>query len=426
MRFIQRRFLCACLGVLISALSAANVAADTLDRVVNVATLNGAVEVAEYGSYFVESETTWEDFDHRMELPELVALGQSGGFEPITTRRIGFGRDRTVIHVRIPLINPSDEPRSIILAFNMAAYSETAVNLVVEGEAMPDRPILSDDDRRQWRDRDILLHQEIEIPSNASAAIYVAIVSHAPMTLETVEHYEDRRYREEIVFHITLALIVGIALVTVTLMTALGHPSAFAYAGFLLAMCVYMYSFEQHLFRGSLTWLRQYSEAFVVSSVMLSLGFYLTYLRLFLRTKDGSRRLEKLLSWGAIIMFANAALIQITPYPYAIILEITTILAIVLSPAAGDEALQKGQRGSWPFLFGGLVLTASLLLKAVGGNSLSAHISHLETSGILHKAVFFEAIAFAIAMLLQVRGLRTERRDAVLAQIAATQKKLEM
>ena len=65
---------------------------------------------------------------------------------------------------------------------------------------------------------------------------------------------------------------------------------------------------------------------------------------------------------------------------------------------------------------GMLVIISSMMLKVFAPNfHFPIYVSHLETGQILHVAVLVEAIAFAAAMLLQVRGLRIERRDALLA-----------
>ena len=90
---------------------------------INVATLERAVKVSDYGSYLTDVTLPWhtsieEDsqiFDQSVDLPALIALAADGQFQPITTRHSAHnGAHDTIIHVRIPLTNPSAEAQSFI------------------------------------------------------------------------------------------------------------------------------------------------------------------------------------------------------------------------------------------------------------------------------------------------------------------------
>lgn len=167
---------------------------------INVATLKRAVKVSDYGSYIVDIallDSEIDEFSQRLDLSELIALAADGVFEPITTRHLAHkGAVETIIHVRIPLTNPSAEAHSFILAFNKPDFGFSAISLVVEGQPLPTAPLYKQVEDYAWDVQHGLVHQELELPAKTAAAIYVSYANFQnaiPMTVEAVEHYEDRR-----------------------------------------------------------------------------------------------------------------------------------------------------------------------------------------------------------------------------------------
>ena len=408
---------------------------------INVATLEGAVKVSDYGSYLADITLPWDYeleegsqiFDQHADLPTLIALAADGEFQPITTRHSAHnGAHETIIHVRIPLTNPSAEAQSFILAFNKPDFGFSASSLVVDGRPLPTAPFFTQAYESDWDDPDALVHHALELPARATATIFVSYSNTQnaiPMTVEAVDHYEDRRRKEAITYLIILVLIVAIAVIVVTLMSILRHPAAIAYAGYLVTMCPIIYLLDSSLYHGIFGPTLQVSSAVVFPLIHSTLGFYLIFLSQFLRTAPDSTTIEKALKLVGIFFLVSASCGWIfhSSNWFQYFANFVVIVPIPLSLIAGYVAVKKKQRGSWPFFFGILVIMSTLVVRTFGANfHFPIFISIKEADQILHIAVLVEAIAFAIAMLLQVSGLRIERRDALLAQVDATRQKLEM
>lgn len=413
---------------------------------INVATLERAVKVSDYGSYLADIALPWhtsfeEDsqiFDQSVDLPALIALAADGEFQPITTRHSAYnGALNTIIHVRIPLTNPSAEAQSFILAFNKPDFGFSSSSLVVDGRPLPTVPFFTQAYESDWDDPDALVHHALELPARATATIFVSYTNGQnaiPMTVEAVDHYEDRRRKEAITYLIILVLIVFIALFVVTLMSILRHPAAIAYAGYLMTLCPLIYVLDSSLYHGI------FGPTLLVSGDVLfplvvfplahsSLGFYLIFLSQFLRTAPDSTTIEKVLKLVGIFFLVSASCVWIfiSFDWFQFFANFGVIAAAPLSLIAGYVAIKKKQRGSWPLFFGILVIMSTVVVRTFGANfHFPIFISYKESGQVLHIAVLVEAITFAIAMLLQVRGLRIERRDALLAQVDATRQKLEM
>ena len=408
---------------------------------INVATLERAVKVSDYGSYLTDVTLPWhtsieEDsqiFDQSVDLPALIALAADGQFQPITTRHSAHnGAHDTIIHVRIPLTNPSAEAQSFILAFNKPDFGFSSSSLVVDGRPLPTAPFFTQAYESDWDDPDALVHHALELPARATATIFVSYSNTQnaiPMTVEAVDHYEDRRRKEAITYLIILVLIVFIALFVVTLMSILGHPAAIAYAGYLMTMCPAIYVLDSSLYHGLFGPTFLVSGAVFMPLVHSTLGFYLIFLSQFLRTAPGSTTIEKVLKLVGIFFLVSASCVWIflSIDWFLFFANFIVIVPIPLSLIAGYVAIKKKQRGSWPLFLGILVIMSTVVVRTFGANfHFPIFISYKESGQFLHIAVLVEAITFAIAMLLQVRGLRIERRDALLAQVDATRQKLEM
>lgn len=382
--------------------------------------------LAKYSSYLIDPaafETTWQD---RLRLEDLIGLPATS-FAPVTTRKIGFGWSNAVHHIKTPLVNPTDQTQARVLAFNQIAWGHKVAYLVIEGEPLPTAPLFLFPDVEPWQDRDRFQHIEFEMPSNGRGTLYVSYAnnsSYAPLSIENAGTYETRRMVSELRIYILLGLVLGVTVLTVSLLGVLYQRVAVFYALYLtfstfhLCYVLGLFPFIPFLAEYVYPIMRFWWAAFALMS-------YLLFQRSFFATAP---QVPKLL--GNVLLIA-AGLVLATTFAFDFLgapfepVIIWSTVCICLIAANGIVAIIKRVSGRWFFAAGCLMLVIMLVPLNLS-DFLTAYYTYEEAATVFLFGLAFEAIALSCAMFARVRELRTEKEEALVAELKAAEERRTM
>lgn len=396
------------------------------DQVLKLSRQNAPYKLAGFTAVHIETdkpESAWED---RMVLADLVALPDSD-FSPVTTRQIGFGWTNAIIHARTHLQNPTDQEQTWVLGFNQTPWGKRLVYLVIDGHPLPTKPIFVFPDVAPWQDQDRFLHTEFVMPAMSSGTLYVSYAnasSSAPMTIELPEDYESKRLLKELQIYVLLGLVLGVMVLTVSLLGVLHQHVAVFYALYLasaimhLCYVIDLFPFVSLLSDYIYPIMRFWWAAFAMS-------FYLLFQRAYFTKHPGIRpALRQALLLAAIVLMVLTFAYDHFSMPF-VVLIIWSSLCIVFIAANGVLAIVKRVTGRWFFAAGCLVLTLMVVPMNLS-DFMTAHYTYEEAATVFLYGLVFEAIALSGAMFSRVREIRAEKEQALAAELESTKQRLSM
>lgn len=400
---------------------------------INLASPEESQAVAPHASVYLQSTLDWETesrFDDKaLPFEELVRLAEEGAFEPVTTRHIGFGLAMDVIHVRVPLVNLSDEPVERVLAFNRNFEGWYRAHLVVDGQPLPDAPILSFDFYGYEWPPISQLSANLDLPAEASGHLYLSFFNaelSIPLTVDTPDYYRAKRTAQDIHFFVVLGLLSGLTLITAGLMLTLRRFVALYYVGAVATGVLFVLLSEARL-HGVLWFIPiLVREGLHIYLLTLNLVFVLLFQRSFFDIEpERSQLLRRVSLFLVLWTIVFTMLIMFTDWVPLLFRLVSGIgsLAIILVNAV--VAVVRGYVGRWPFFLGSTVFLLSLTFKLLAFQ-FSWLITDREASLIFLHAIAFEAAMLALAMILQIGAMRRQREDALQAQSDLAREKLEL
>lgn len=382
--------------------------------------------VVEVAGVLLEEEDRDTGWDTRLTIADLMAMPLSA-FSPVLTRQIGFGQTWSVVHVRIPVTNPEPDPQTWLLAFNHPGWlMEAEAYLVPDGAGPPAAPVFSFPRDQSWSEADRIMHTTFEMPPATTATLYVSyrnFASAAPMTIETVTGFAERRRLNDLIIFIALGALVGIAVVALSLIGLLYRQIALYYAGYLVSISTILcfniipingiWFMSDRMFAAFADWL-------IVAAVFSLMMFHWTY---FAKSPAISPVWRAMLLASAFGFVAVNIAFQLSLVP-ALALQLTLVLCGIFGLVNGILAVQTRQTGGWFFAAGCFVLaicTAPEVLKT----PFSGYVTFDETLRVFVFGIVFEAVALSGAMFAKVHEIRKEREAALSAELQLTREKLE-
>lgn len=382
--------------------------------------------LAEYSSYLIDpvaSETTWED---RVRLEDLIVL-PSDSFTPVATRKIGFGWSDAVYHIKTPLVNPTNETQNWIVTTNQIAWGHYDATLVINGEVIPSAPLFQYPDINHWQQQDRLLYFEFEMPANSQGTLYISYAnssSAAPMSIEDPQVYETQRMISDLRIYVLLGLTLGVAVLTVSLLGVLHQKVLIFYALYLtfstfhLCWVLGLFPFLPFLTDYVYPIVRFWWAAFALMS-------YLLFQRAFFATAPQVPKwVGRVLLIAVGLVFATTLAYDFLGAPYEPVILWSSI-CICLITANGFIAIAKQISGRWFFASGCFVLVIMLVPLNLS-DFLTAHYTFEGAANIFLFGLVFEAIALSCAMFARVRKIRTEKEEALVAELKASEERRTM
>ena len=361
---------------------------------------------------------------------ELIALEQSGAFEPVKTRQIGIGAAVALPVVRIHVANPREKEQEWILAFNRASDYVYQVYFLPDGAPLPAEPVFYFDDERDIWDRseDVWISARLTLPPETSGRIFVSFLNingGAAMTLETPAHYAAKRQWQNLHFFAVIGLTLGMTIITAALMLILRRYVAFYYLGAVLSGVLVVMLIEQQ-FEALFPDLAQLSiEAGLVVYVSIAGPvFALLFQRQFFADVGGTGRVFGAVMLGTALfcVLSVVAAMEFALIPIEVVLVLQA-LCVLLITTNGILAVRRGFVGRWPFFLASTVYAFSLAV-IVASYVFSYVISMNEAGLLLLYAIAFESLCMAMTMFAHVRWMRSEKEAALVGQLKAAEERL--
>lgn len=382
--------------------------------------------LAKYAEYLIEQGKTDDDWAMRMQLADLVALDDRA-FAPVETREIGFGWNPSIVHLRVRLENPTDQPQDWLLSFNQIKWGQGIVSLVVDDESIPSDPVFSFKQGELRSVSDRIVKTNLTLPADAMATLYVSYVnpgSTAPLSIESPADYEKRRLLGDIWIYILIGLVVGVMFLTVSIIGVLHQRVAVYYAGYVTTATIH-FCFILNLFGPSdlLTSVTQYIYSLYVWGAVSSV-FYMLFQYAFFATEESINDRYRKAFLGAaginallLIGFSELGM----PYSFYILWSLICLALIIVN---GVLAIVRQITGGIFFAIGCFALAATVMPLALS-DFLTAHYTTEMVTMLSLYGIAIEAITLSIAMFAKVRRMRFERSQALKAELELTKDKLD-
>jgi hypothetical protein len=347
--------------------------------------------LAGFSDFLIEHEKSAADWDARMQLPELITLDDDT-FDPVITRQIGFGLQGSIVHIRTRIENPTQVPQDWLLSFNQTKWGHRAVYLALDDEPIPTEPIFVYSEDVPWRVSDRLVHTTFTLRPLSTGTLYVSYentASSAPMTIENPKDYHQRRLLEDLTIYVLLGLVLGVTVLTISLIGVLHQHVAIYYAGYVVCATIHIcYVFD--LFHPSplLSLIANPFASFFMwgaASGSLYLLFQYAFFANIPNIRTGYRNvILGIASINLILLFAHGVLGMPLSYNLA-----GASIGMLLLPVNGIVAVVQKITGRWFFAVGCLsltVMTTPLFLS----DPLTAHYTYEEAAMIfLYGLVLF-------------------------------------
>lgn len=401
--------------------------AEAVDPVVLIES-NAPFDLARHAEYLIEPRDGPHQYHDRLTLSALIEHHRNGTFEPVTSRQIGFGAQWSVVHLRIPLANPTEQDQQWVLAFNRWAGLFNATWLVIDGETLPTQPIAQTLSLNDWTDNDILYHVPLTIPANSAGDVYVSYSngsSAAPLTIEAVEAYDNRRRFDDIHFFAVIAMTLGIGVLVALQKIALGQKAAYFYIVYLCFGMLWITNNTEYLYRPYLLSAMRWINTVDLILWGLSFGLLFLFQRAFLAKPYGPAWWRAILLVCALCSLIGPVITLLLNLRYHNSLIFFGAILLLVPPISGLIAIRQLLPGAWPFFWGALTVSITSLWYLVA-HQYSPTIRIVDAHYFIIYAFLLEAILFALAMFQQTSGIREQKENALQAELKATRDKLKL
>jgi len=416
---------CVMLCATIAGAATASMAADA--ETVNLQTGDYAQDLAPYVRYL-------EDAGKSMSIDQILSLDRRQDFKPVETKLVDFGFKRSRFWLRFPVRNASAEKASWKLAIEFPYIEYLAVYLVHPEGTKPPRykQLLTYDETRPFADR-ILDYRyfapDITLNPGEKADILIAYSSkqatQLPLSIESLEHFLQRIRGEDLVNWSLLILLIGMTIVSTVYLIALGFGTAVYYGIYVLLSALYLFHTDGYAFQYLWPDWPNWNNVAVAPIGLVMVASGSLFARSFVNAPAFFPRLNKLLLGTVFIvillMAASPWLIQNDAYKTGSLLFV--IVCAVFYFAAGILAVRRGQAGARFFLAGSVAIISTILFGIYG--YLNPGEFNQDIAGLYGRfALFFEGIAFSLAIFLHIQAMRGAHDEALQREIETTREKL--
>lgn len=375
-----------------------------------------------------------EDAERTLEIEDVLRLDTGQDFTPVETKLVDFGFNRSRFWLRVPVRNATPEKATWKLAVEFPYIEYLRVYLVSPGQGSEStyETLISYGEESRFAERGLnyrYFAPDITLEAGQEAEIVLAYSSkqatQLPISIESPAHFNDRIRKEDLTNWSLLVLLMGMTIVSTVYLVALGFGMAVFYGNYVLLSALYLFHAEgyafQYLWPGWPLW---NSVAIApIGLAMVASGSL--FARAYVDAPKHFPRLNALLlgSVGVVIalMALSPWLIQNQLYKTGSLLFI--IVCAVFYFAAGVSAAKRGQAGAWFFVAASMAIISTILFGIYG--YLTPGEFNQDIAGQYARyALFFEGIAFSLAIFLHIQAMRRDHDTALEREIEATREKL--
>lgn len=375
-----------------------------------------------------------EDAERTLGIEDVLRMDAGRDFTPVETRLVDFGFSRSRYWLRIPVRNATDERATWKLAVEFPYIEYLRVYLVpkTQGREPAYDTLLSYDEESRFAERGFnyrYFAPDVTLQAGEEAEIVLAYSSkqatQLPLSIESPVHFNDRTHKEDLTNWSLLVLLMGMTIVSTVYLVALGFGMAVFYGIYVLLSALYLFHTDgyafQYLWPGWPLW-----NSVAVAPIGLAMvASGSLFARAYVDAPKYFPRLNRLLLGSVSIVVALMALspwlIQNQLYKTGSLLFI--IVCAGLYFAAGLLAYRRGQAGSGFFVAASVAIISTILFGIYG--YLTPGEFNQDIAGYYGRyALFFEGIAFSLAIYLHIQSMRGEHEETLQREIAATREKL--
>ena len=375
-----------------------------------------------------------EDAGKALTIDDVLRLDRAEAFSPVQTKLVDFGFSRSRYWLSAVLHNPTPHAATWRLAIELPYIEQLDVYAVHrEGNGPPSyEKLLSYDEDSAFGARGLAYRYfapEISLPAGASEEIVMAYSSkqatQVPISIESPDHFSQRIRTEDLVNISLLALLAGMTLVSTLYLMALGFHTAIFYGVYVLLAGLYLFHTDGYAFQYIWPNWPIWNSVAVAPIGLAMVASGSLFARSFVDAPANFPRLNMFLLGTvaiiAVLMLASPWIIQTRAYKIASLLFV--ILCAVFYLSAGILALRRGQAGAGFFLAGSIAIVSTILFGIFG--YLNPGEFNQDIAGYYARyALFFEGVAFSLAIFLHIQALRREHEDALVREVEATREKL--
>lgn len=369
-----------------------------------------------------------------MSIDQILRLDRDREFNPVKTKLVDFGFNRARFWLRIPVKNATTEKATWKLAVELPYIEHLAVYLVHAADTKQPRydKLLDYDEASPFADRLLdyrYFAPDITLGPDERAEILIAYSSkqatQVPLSIETPEHFLKRIRGEDLMNWSLLVLLIGMTIVSTVYLVALGFHTAVYYGAYVLLSALYLFHTDGYAFQYLWPDWPIWNSVAVAPIGLAMVASGSLFARSFVNAPEHFPKLNRLLlaTVFAVIalMLASPWFIQNDVYKTGSLLFV--IVCAVFYFAAGLLAVRRGQAGAWFFLAASVAIISTILFGIYG--YLTPGEFNQDIAGLYGRyALFFEGIAFSLAIFLHIQAMRKAHDDTLLREIETTREKL--
>lgn len=420
---LARQVLAACLFAWVTIAAVALGATLTVADTVELKQGNFAHALAPDTSYL-------EDTDHALTIEDIQEGSRTAAFKPVTTSLVDFGFNRSRFWLRVPVRNATSDKATWKLAVEFPYIEFLRVYLLHEGGRVETLLSYDETSRFELRGQNYrYFAPDVTLGPSEAAEIVIAYSSkqatQLPLSIETPEHFLERIRKEDLLNWSLIVLLIGMTIVSTVYLMALGFTTAIYYGIYVLLSALYLFHTDgyafQYLWPDWPTWNSVAVAPIGLAMVASGSLFARSYVDAPVHFPKLNRLLLGSVGVVATLMLLSPWFIQNQIYKTGSLLFI--IVCAVLYFAAGVLALRRGHAGAAFFVAASVAIISTILFGIYG--YLNPGEFNQDIAGLYGRyALFFEGIAFSLAIYLHIQAMRREHELTLEREIEATQEKL--
>jgi len=355
-----------------------------------------------------------------------------GAFQPIRTKYPAFGLGTFRVWLKLTVTNTSESDGTWRLDIARQYVEELNAYVVREGDVV--ETILQHSATQKFHDRPIInrfLLADFQLAAGETAEIYVGYTSSAATFMPVGVGAPDevvRNHWDESNFNTALnGALIAMMIIAGVLSPIIGRNLSLAFILYIFAGTAYVFHADGYTFQHLWPSSPEYNDQLNLTFMLLMPVFGLHFSRVLFKLEEHSLRLNQFMI-GLSLMLAVIAILSIPLYSvrsFMVFGYSLVPISVLIQLGVGIFALRKKLLGATAFLAGVSFVFISLAYATIA-HLVPGHYNLDATLDVGHVALIAECIAFAAAILLRILGMRRQRDEAVTAELALAQEKLQL
>ncbi|MEM6554295.1 MAG: sensor histidine kinase [Pseudomonadota bacterium] len=370
------------------------------------------------------------DEDGSVSADDIIGLPDQ--FQPIRTPYIDFGLLEGRVWLQIEIQNPTARAGPWRIDFARQYIENLRAYIVRPGEA----PVLFFENgagapfsAREIKSR--LLTQDFNVPSGDRITLLISYTSSAttflPAGIGTPSAVVNRHKSESSLNDFLNGGLWAVIAIALIMMPIIGWRISASFSAYILAGFFYVFHADGYTFQylfPNIPWLNsRLNLFFMLALAACALAFVRQLFNYASHSPQFDRFIKTMMLGAAVfavlaIPFIDVPVIMVAGYAFVPLCSLT-------QGVAGIVAWRKGLAGATPYLIGGALVVASFGYATIA-HLVPGQFNIDKTLDFGHVVLLLECFVFAAAIMLRVLEIRTQRDQAVHAELELTREQLAL